>query len=233
VFLDELSAGLTPGGIGPLLNRFAVPHVGNDKSGQDYSELGILIPDGIADLSGRTASSTQAIGGTDTLSVTLEEAVIDYNEIATYDTVRISLAESVALFNNIAVTDAINVSLSETLSLQQSSVALKTATDTVSVSVSDAAVLNVSLAVTDTVSVSLTDTAAVVVTSEVLTASDTLSVSLEDEALLNIFAGVVNLNATDVCAVTLGGESAAVSQMGRVSRISLSIAAPRIHLEIT
>jgi hypothetical protein len=231
VFLDELSAGLTPAGLGPLLNRFAVPHVGNDKSGQDYSELGVLIPDGIADFSGRTESDSSIVAASDTAYISVTEEPIEEQDIAAYDTARLSVTDTAALFNFLAVTDTARISISETVALVSGTVVTKTASDTASISVTDTSALSVSVSATDTASISVGDVSDLVTALEQKSATDTASLTTEEDTLLGIFTGLLEITGSDIASLTLS-ESASVLEVRRIRRIALAISAPRITLEI-
>lgn len=227
---SEHGLGLT-GTPSPLVSRlFGI--VGADKSGQDYSELGLQgRPDNPRDFAGRTASSTQTFAVSDTASISVTEDPVDRNEIATTDTARIAVSDTSQMFNRIDVTDTARLSVGETVSLLISGVTLKTASDTASISVSESVTVNVSIAVTDTASISVGDVAAVAVSVEQFSVSDTASISVDDEQQLNIFAGVVEKIVSDDALLTLTDTSIKV-EVNRIRRISFTALRPKITFEV-
>jgi hypothetical protein len=233
MLLDGADHGLAISGLGPLLFR-AVPIAGASKAGQNYSQLGILVPDGIADFSGRSISSGTSFDVTDTLFVQIIEDPVGSQEIETSDIALVALTETTFLFNNIDLTDTLNVSLSETVDLQTSGVLDLTPSDTISVTLTESVVVDVEIAVTDTCSVTATEDAGTVdVLGETFDVTDTCSVSLSESAVLNVFTGVVDITGSDVLSVSVSESSAVVRfTPSDISKIAISMKAPRIILRM-
>jgi hypothetical protein len=229
MLLDAADYGLSPGGIGPLASRL-VPISGASKAGQNYSELGPLVPDLPATFAGRTASTLVALTVSDTASISATEGPIDTQEIESADTARLSVSESTQLFNFLSAADTANLSLSETISLVITGVTAKTGSDTASLSLTESVAIAVTVDVTDTASLTLTESSSVAVSTEQVTVSDTASLTLDEAVSLNVFSGVNAISAVDGAALALV-ETANVLEVRRIKRIALSISRPYIELE--
>ncbi len=193
------SYGIGPGSSpGVLVDRFEIPHTGADKSGQDYSELGVWDNPGVAGpFTGRSASSTATKDVTDTASLSGTEGPIDGIEISTYDSANLTLAEITSLLNHYGVSDTANLGLNELIQLGITGVNAISVSDTASVSGTDASSVGVTVDVSDTASISGTDSGTVDVTREVLEASDTASITANDFATIDAFSGSASFNTSD------------------------------------
>lgn len=232
MLLSDSDYGLGLSGTpGPLVSRlFGI--TGADKTGQDYSELGLHgRPDNPRSFAGRVASSTQSFVVSDTASISVTEDPVDRNEITTTDTARIAVSDTSQMFNRIDVADTARLSVGETISLLITGVTLKTASDTASLSVSEAVTVNVSLDVTDTASISVSDTSSVEVSVEQITVSDTASLSVDDQQQLEIFAGFVDKTVHDDALLTLT-ETAVKVEVNRIRRITFTAMRPKITFEV-
>lgn len=252
MFIDAADYGLSGnGGLGPLVSRVvqislavsdtlatalsesAVVIISASKAGQNYSELGLLIPDGVANFTGRSATALLSLSVSDTLNVAWTEDPVSEQFLTVTDNVRISLGEIQTLSNRIDAVDQLRVSISEAMQLLQVAATLKTANDTVSVSLAESVTLYIELAVSDTLATALGESAVVATPLEVKTASDTLSVSLTEESLLGVFTGFLTLSVSD--SLLLNVTDSAVRQdiiVVNLERISFQLRKARIRFEL-
>lgn len=223
------------GGIGPLANRTELPHVGADKSGQDYSELIVTSGPGYTGADGvRTETAIVYVTVSDTASVSATEDPIDSQDIASSDIGYLAVTEVAVLGAVIYATDTASLTLGEAVNLGITNNTAKSGTDTASLTLTEVASAHVSIEASDTASLSVSESTSADITRQDIQPTDTASLSVDDSATVSVITGDIPLTAVDSARLTVT-ETATVSAFSppnQVRRVYTAFSAARLTIQV-